>query len=388
MEQTPIKVGQNFFAGMTGGVQAGLQMRQANDQFKLRNIFATQDINDPAVQQQIMGLDPQTGMQLQDRAAQREDRTYQRGRKAASDSRAEQALRLRLKESTAAMSEVERQQAAAQVEAGLMQAIPFFESGDLAGFNSVLQAAGEQPIASLDQAPAILRKYKTVFDALADVREFNAAPKPADEYGRYLSEEQAAGRQPLSRLDYEQAKKGKGTIVYDPTTGKPLVSIGGGNSDPTDASNPSSPAAMLGTIEGILNDPALDTATGMLAWTQNIPGTDQRRFGTRVKQLNGQAFLQAFESLKGAGQITEIEGEKATDAIGRLDSAQSPQDYRQALVELKDILSVAAQRPVGWAEQQSATPPEMPSISDQSGYDALPSGSVFIAPDGTQRRKP
>jgi len=137
-----------------------------------------------------------------------------------------------------------------------------------------------------------------------------------------------------------------------------------------------------------LSDPALDKSTGALAWTQAIPGTDQRRFGTRVKQLDGQAFLQAFESLKGGGQITEIEGDKATQAIGRLDSAQSPEDYRQALTDLRDVLSLAAKRPVGWAQQQSAKPQDMPSISDEAGYNALPSGTVFIAPDGTQRRKP
>ena len=44
---------------------------------------------------------------------------------------------------------------------------------------------------------------------------------------------------------------------------------------------------------------------------QKIPGSDHTRFGARVAQLEGQAFLQAFESLKGAGQISEIEGEKA-----------------------------------------------------------------------------
>jgi hypothetical protein len=104
--------------------------------------------------------------------------------------------------------------------------------------------------------------------------------------------------------------------------------------------------------------------------------------------LDGQAFLQAFESLKGGGQITEIEGQKATQAIGRLDDYQNPEDYKQALVELRDILATAMGRPPGWADQQSSAPGEIPTISDEAGYDALPSGSVFIAPDGTQRRKP
>lgn len=244
----------------------------------------------------------------------------------------------------------------------------------------VPQLAGQ--FASKDQ---MLRKYMTVAQIIAA----DAPAEPADEYGRYAQEQARAGLPALSRIDYAQAKKGKGTVVYDPTTGKPLVSIGGGgNSDPADATNPMSPAAMSNTIEGILNDPALDTATGLLEFTQSIPGTSQKRFGTRVDQLNGQAFLQAFRSLKGGGQITEIEGQKATQAIGRLDTAQSAEDYRQALIELKDVLDLAAQRPVGWAEQQTAAPNEIPQIADESGYNALPSGSIFLAPDGTQRRKP
>lgn len=160
------------------------------------------------------------------------------------------------------------------------------------------------------------------------------------------------------------------------------------SNDASDISSPSSPAAMSATIDGILNDPAFDTATGILSLTQKVPGTGQYRFGTRVKQLEGQAFLQAFESLKGAGQITEIEGTKATQAIGRLDSSQSPDDFRQALTELNDILKVASGRPIGWSEQKSATPNATPSVTDQAGYDAIPSGTVFMAPDGTQRRKP
>jgi hypothetical protein len=101
---------------------------------------------------------------------------------------------------------------------------------------------------------------------------------------------------------------------------------------------------MVATIDGILNDPALDSSTGWLAWMQAVPGTDQYRFGQRALQLQGQAFLQAFESLRGGGQITVIEGEKATQAIGRLSTAQKPEDYRQALEELKAIINAAKER--------------------------------------------
>jgi hypothetical protein len=108
--------------------------------------------------------------------------------------------------------------------------------------------------------------------------------------------------------------------------------------------SPSDPQTMINSIDGILNDPALDRSTGLLSGMQNVPGTDQYRFGTRARQLEGQAFLQAFESLKGAGQITEVEGAKATQAIGRLDTAQKSEDYREALNDLRSILIAAQER--------------------------------------------
>lgn len=114
--------------------------------------------------------------------------------------------------------------------------------------------------------------------------------------------------------------------------------------DPTDATNPSTPAAMLATIDGILNDPALDWSVGWGQFLTKLPGTQAARVGARLSQLEGQAFLRAFESLKGGGQITETEGKKATEALTRLSRDLSPQDYRAALAELKSILQGAIAR--------------------------------------------
>lgn len=188
----------------------------------------------------------------------------------------------------------------------------------------------------------------------ADVLKMRAGPEAKDDYQRYVQEEAAAGRVPLDRINFAQAIKGKGFEMTMPDGTK--VSMGGsGQSESKDGpADPSSAIAMVNSIDGILNDPALETSTGVLAWTQAIPGTPMYRFGQRVKQLDGQAFLQAFESLKGGGQITEIEGTKATQAIGRLSSAQSAADYKEALTELRSILSTAAARPQGWVEQQRA----------------------------------
>lgn len=65
-----------------------------------------------------------------------------------------------------------------------------------------------------------------------------------------------------------------------------------------------------------------------------IPGVNSD-FNSRVAQLKGETFLQAFNTLRGGGQITEVEGAKATDAIARLSKAQTPDEFYTALTDAK-----------------------------------------------------
>jgi hypothetical protein len=65
-------------------------------------------------------------------------------------------------------------------------------------------------------------------------------------------------------------------------------------------------------------------------------GTDAANFRVRLDQIKDKTFLQAFESLKGAGQITEREGEKATSALNRMNSAQSEVEFIKAAREFEE----------------------------------------------------
>ena len=59
-------------------------------------------------------------------------------------------------------------------------------------------------------------------------------------------------------------------------------------------------------------------------------GSNEAGFKSRLDQLKGSAFLQAFQGLKGGGQITEIEGAKGTAARNRMNTATSEHEFRQA----------------------------------------------------------
>jgi hypothetical protein len=77
-------------------------------------------------------------------------------------------------------------------------------------------------VGQFENRQASLNRYSTA----AEILEQQAGPKPADEYGRYRAEEIEAGREPLSRIDYAQAKKGKGFSVKTPDG--TVVQYGGG----------------------------------------------------------------------------------------------------------------------------------------------------------------
>lgn len=116
----------------------------------------------------------------------------------------------------------------------------------------------------------------------------------------------------------------------------------------------------LGLVDDLLKAPGFKTAVGTsrMFGLQKIPGTDARNFDIRLDQIKGQQFLQAFETLKGGGQITEVEGRKATDAISRMNPEASEAEFKKAANEFKAII----QRGIERAKKQGGmTTPSTPS---------------------------
>jgi len=77
---------------------------------------------------------------------------------------------------------------------------------------------------------------------------------------------------------------------------------------------------------------------------QLIPGTPAADFKARFDEIMGGAFLEAFETLKGGGAITETEGKKATAAKTRMSLAQSENEFLAAAREYKDIIKTGIER--------------------------------------------
>jgi len=99
-------------------------------------------------------------------------------------------------------------------------------------------------------------------------------------------------------------------------------------------------------VDDLLKSPGLKQAVGTsrLAQLQRVPGTPARDFDIRLEQLKGQQFLQAYETLKGGGHITEVEGKKATDAISRMDASSSEKEFVNAAREFQTAIRAGVER--------------------------------------------
>lgn len=97
-------------------------------------------------------------------------------------------------------------------------------------------------------------------------------------------------------------------------------------------------------LKQLKTHPGREFGLGVKSYLPNIRGTDRAEFEALRDQAQGQVFLQAFESLKGGGHITEIEGQKATEALARLKSALTQEAFDSALSDLEWVIDMGLAR--------------------------------------------
>ena len=97
--------------------------------------------------------------------------------------------------------------------------------------------------------------------------------------------------------------------------------------------------------QGTKKHPGFANAVGAtwLPGARFVPGTDAANFQAAFDQVQGAAFLEAFNVLRGAGAITEKEGAKATAARTRMSLAQSETEFTKAAREYQDVIRKGVQ---------------------------------------------
>lgn len=130
--------------------------------------------------------------------------------------------------------------------------------------------------------------------------------------------------------------------------------------------------SMVTLLNEIENSPGLQSVVGLpnpmggrIPFVGNISGSPAADFQAKLDQLGGANFLQAFESLKGGGQITEVEGKKATDAIAAMQTSQSEAAFKKELNRLREVIQS------GLARKQMAASGGIPQMQ-MDGEELIP----------------
>ena len=97
-------------------------------------------------------------------------------------------------------------------------------------------------------------------------------------------------------------------------------------------------------IDQIINHPNLQSGIGWKAFSSMIPETDAKAIAGLINQSKGQNFLNAYSSLRGAAGISNIEGQKAEQAMSRVDQYLKESDLKSALMELRNRYEYAKQK--------------------------------------------
>lgn len=95
---------------------------------------------------------------------------------------------------------------------------------------------------------------------------------------------------------------------------------------------------MIVNIDELAMLPGFEAAVGLSSITPTIPGGQAADFEVKLEQLQSQAFLTQFDQLRGAGAITEKEGQAAKSALLALDLRMSETAFLRELKKVKDIL--------------------------------------------------
>lgn len=139
-------------------------------------------------------------------------------------------------------------------------------------------------------------------------------------------------------------------------------------------------------IEQVEKDPALPSVLGNVQGRlpAGIPlitgGQAGADISIKMDQLTGQAFLEAYNGIRGAGAITDAEGKAATAAEQRLNTAQSEGAYKAALAEAKKLLRDRMAKAKGKASSARSVSGAGDQGSQGSAFDPAEIDSLMQGP--------
>lgn len=371
----------NFLAGIQQANQAAAQQNDFKRQQEVNQLYRSQGAGiangDPAALNALAGFDPQAAIGI--RSAQQgmsfdaEKMDYFR-----------QEAKAKAAANVASLSAAEAATKAAKLETAIAAGTAAQSPEQ---WDQVMHSFGaDEYVGQFENRGPIIASAMGVKDALA----MNEPPKPADEYQRYAQEETAAGRQPLGRIDYEQAKKGRGfevtspdgttirmggpaggvgasvkpgtapqgfTPINDPNApgGVSLVATPGGPEAAAAEKEKTSAELAMSSFKNKANivdnkitdaiallDKSGQWVAGFGSYLQNTPNTESIKFRGVLDTIKANLGFEELQNMRdnsptgGAlGGVSERELNFLQSVSASLDQAQKPEDLRRILVELQ-----------------------------------------------------
>ncbi|WP_395006886.1 hypothetical protein [Cypionkella sp.] len=317
-----------------------------------------------------------------------------------------------VEEHAAKMSAEQRAQTAAQIEESVRMGMAVQTPQE---WDAMMTAQGRQDlVGQFNSRQAIAAKYMTMADVIkmanpeqpdptkgapqgyawADPANHAAGVKPLagyeatpDEYMKYVMEEASAGRKPLSRLEYSQAKAGKGFSVT--TADGTTVQYGGAA-----GSNVEAKAAGNRQISTDIIIGAADKArqligmmsTGLIGKAAAYnPQSDAAELNRQVDVLKANAKVENLQAMRDAsktggalGAVSDSENAMLAAKAGALDPASGAErfqaqldDYEHTLLRIVHgpsegdrIFSASRGGAYGQGSQQQSAP-QSPALSPE-----------------------
>lgn len=158
------------------------------------------------------------------------------------------------------------------------------------------------------------------------------------------------------KLSKEPIKLDAGThfVLLDPITRQPIGQIqkdlaGAERQKEIGTSEGKNIAAAPGDLQAGMNakniitqlktDPNREMGTGWSGWlTNSVPATPGYDYQNKVNQAKSGAFLTAIQQMRGLGALSNAEGDAATKAVTRMDTATSEGAFLEALNDYEKII--------------------------------------------------
>ena len=251
--------------------------------------------------------------------------------------------------------------------------------------------------------------------AQMDSREALAAQK-ADDADRHMAIRTELA---MARMDAEgrAADRNKAPAGYRHTVEGNLEAIPGGPADQKQQGQfNADTAAMTSSFASfdrlaaetnkLLNHPGLKGITGVRGKLPNMPGGDAADAQALLDTIKSQVAFGVLQDMRnnsktgGAlGAVSDSEGKRLEANLAALDRAQSLDQFKASLQQIisyadgaKDRMRASFNLRHQGAQSTSSTSPSAargaPVVRSREDLAALPSGTIFTAPDGSLRRKP